>query len=62
MKNLQKSGYQSTEQYKEIKVVVRRPRISYGLCNLHKAITDVCLPFKPRLSAMGTSSYKTANV
>ena len=27
---------------------------------LHKAITDICPPFRPILSAIGTTSYKLA--
>ena len=32
----------------------------YGLCKVHKAITEVCPPFRPILSAIGTPSYKLA--
>ena len=58
MKRLQKSGSLSTEQYKKIKAVGSRPGILYGLCKVHKAITEVCPPFRPLLSAIGTPSYK----
>ena len=34
--------------------------IKYGLCKVHKAITDICPPFKPILSAIGTPNYKLA--
>ena len=50
----------STEQYKKIKAVRSRPGILYGLCKVHKAITDICPPFRPILSAIGTPSYKLA--
>ena len=36
------------------------PGILYGLCKVHKAITDICPPFRPILSAIGTPSYKLA--
>ena len=60
LKRLEKSGSLSTEQYKKIKAVRNRPGILYGLCKLHKAITEVCPPFRPILSAIGTPSYKLA--
>ena len=58
LKILEKSGTLSTEQYKKINVVRSRPGILYGLCKVHKAITDICPPFRPILSAIGTPSYK----
>ena len=58
LKRLEKSGSLSTEQYKKIKAVGSRPGILYGLCKVHKAITEVCPPFRPILSAIGTPSYK----
>ena len=36
--------------------------ILYGLCKVHKAIIDVCPPFRPILSATGTPSYKLAKL
>ena len=60
LKGLEKSGTLSTEQYKKIKAVRNRPGILYGLCEAHKAITDISPPFKPILSAIGTPSYKLA--
>ena len=60
LKRLEKSGSLSTEQYKKIKAVGSRPGILYGLCKVHKAITEVCPPFRPILSATGTPSYKLA--
>ena len=46
-----------TEQYKKINAV---RGILYGLYKVHKAITDICPPFRPILSAIGTFSYKLA--
>ena len=60
MKKLEKSGTLSTEQHKKIKAVRSRPGILYGLYKVHKSITDICPPFKPILSAIGTPSYKLA--
>ena len=60
MKRLEKSRSLSTEQYKKIKGVGSRPEIRYGLCKVHKAITEVCPPFRPTLSAFRTPSYKLA--
>ena len=34
--------------------------VSYGLCNVHKAIA-VCPPLRPTMSAVGTPTYKFAN-
>ena len=36
------------------------PGILYGLCKVHKTVVDVCLPFRPILSAIGTPTYKLA--
>ena len=60
MRGLEKSRGLSTEKYKNIKAVGSRPEILYGLCKVHKAITDICPPFRPILSATGTASYKLA--
>ena len=60
LKRLEKSGTLSTEQYKKIKAVRSRPGILYGLCKVHKAITDVCSPFTSIFSAIGTPSYELA--
>ena len=37
-----------------------RPGILYGLCKVHKDITDVFASFTPILSAIGAPSYKLA--
>ena len=58
LKRLEKSGTFSTEWYKKVKAVGSRPGILYGLCKVHKAITDIFPPSRPILSATGTPSYK----
>ena len=60
LKSLEKSGSLTTNQYKKVKAIGSRPGILYGLCKVHKAIIDVCPPFRPILSAIGTPSYKLA--
>ena len=60
MKRIEKSGTLSTEKYKKVKAVGSRPLILYGLCKVHKAITDICLPFRPIFSAICIPSYKIA--
>ena len=60
LKRLEKSGTLSTEQYKKIKAVGSRPGVLYRLCKVHKAITDICPPFRFILSAIGTYCYKLA--
>ena len=47
-------------QYKKIKAIGSRPGILCGLCKIHKAIIDVCPPFRPILFAIGNPSYKLA--
>ena len=59
-KRLEKSRSLSTEQYKKIEAAESRPGILYGLCKVQKAITNVCPPFRPKPSAIGTPSYKLA--
>ena len=60
LKRLGKSGTLSIKQYKKSQAVGSRPGILYGLCKVHQAITDICPPFRPILSAVGTPSYKLA--
>ena len=60
LKSLKNSGSLSVNQYKKIKAVGSKPGILYGLCKVHKAIADICPPFRPILSAIGTPSYKIA--
>ena len=54
LKRLEISRTLSKEQYKKIKAVGSKPGISYGLCKVHKAITDICPRFRPILSVIGT--------
>ena len=60
LKRFEKSGSLSTKQYKKIKAVGSRSEIVYGLCKVHKTITEVCPSFRPILFAIGTPSYKLA--
>ena len=60
LKSREKSGSLTTDQYKKIKAIGSRPGILYGLCKVHKAIIDVCPPFRPILFAIGNPSYKLA--
>ena len=60
LKRLKSSGSLTDKQYKKIKAVGSRPGVLYGLCKVHKAIVDVCPPFRPILSAIGTPTYKIA--
>ena len=60
LKRFPKPGSLSTEQYKNIKAVRSRPGILYGLCKVHKVISDVFPPFRPILSAIKNPSYKLA--
>ena len=62
LKSLEKSGSLTTNQYKKTKAIGSRPGNLYGLCKVHKAIIDVCLPFRPILSVIGTPSYKLAKL
>ena len=48
------------QQYKKVKAVGSNPGILYGLCKVHKVVVDVCPPFRPILSAIGTPTYKSA--
>ena len=47
-------------QLRDVDINCEWPGILYGLCKVHKAITDICPPFRPILSAIGTPSYKLA--
>ena len=60
MKSLERSASRTTNRHKKIKAIRSRPGIVYGLCEVHKAITDACPPFRLILSAIGTPSYKLA--
>ena len=60
LKSLKNSGSLSVEQYKKKKAIGSRPGFLYGLCKVRKAIVDICPPFRPILSAIGTPTYKIA--
>ena len=47
-------------QLRDVDINCEWPGILYGLCKVHKAIIDICPPFRPILSAIGTPSYKLA--
>ena len=57
---MKSAGSLSDKQYKKIKAVGSRPGVLYGLCKVHKAIIDVCPPFRPILSVTGTLTYEIA--
>ena len=44
----------------QIKAVGSRRGVLYGLCKVHKAIVDICPPFRPILSAIVAPTYKIA--
>ena len=58
LKSLWSSGGLSDKQYKKNKAVGSRHGVLYDLCKVYKAIVDVCPPFRPTLSAIGTPTYK----
>ena len=62
MKRFEKSGTLSTEQYKKLKQSEEDQEFYMDLkyCKVHKAIADICPPFRPMLSVIGTPSYKLA--
>ena len=52
LKRFKKSGTLSTQQYKKLIAVGSRLGILYGLYKVHKAIADICPPFRPINFAM----------
>ena len=60
LKTLKSLGSLSDKQYKKIKAVGSRPGVLYGLCKVHKELLMFVTPFRPILSAIGTSTYKIA--
>ena len=48
--------------YKSIKPVGSRPGILFGLGKIHKETPNGIPPFRPILSAIGTPTYKLANI
>ena len=57
LKSLKLSGSLSDNQYKIIRSVGCRPGILYDPCKAHKTV-DICLPFRPILSAIGRLTCK----
>ena len=60
MESLEKPCSLTTDQYNKIKAIGCRPGILFEIFKVHKAITNVCSPFRPTILAIGTSSYKLA--
>ena len=56
LKNLDKLGSLTIDQYNKIKAIGSRPGILYGLCKVYKAVIDVCVTFGPILLGIGTPS------
>ena len=52
--------YLSQTDYDFLNPVGSRPGILYGSCKVHKPVSGVCPPFRPILSAIGTSTYNLA--
>ena len=48
------------ETRRSFKPVGTRPGIMYGLCKVHKDISDTCPPFRHILSTINTPTYKLA--
>ena len=57
-----KQGSLTTDQYKKIKAIASSPGVICEFCNVQKTIIDVCLPFRPILSLIGTPSCKLAKI
>ena len=57
-------NYLSNNDHKYLKPCGSKPDIMYGLCKIHKGATvnDLLPSFRPILSAIGTCSYKLANI
>ena len=62
MDDLLDNNYLSEEDYKLMKPTGSRPGIMYGLCKVHKDLTNgqVLPPFRPILSAIRTCTYSLA--
>lgn len=48
------------DEFKRMCPVGSKPGILYGLCKVHKSTVGDCPPFRPILSAIGTTSYNLA--
>ena len=57
---LLEGGYITKDDYKFMKPVGSKPGVMYGLCKVHKDKQGSSPPFRPILSAIGTSTYKLA--
>ena len=53
-------GYLSQSDHIKLKPCGSRPEIMYGLCKVHKHKAARTPPFRPILSAIGTTTYKLA--
>ena len=62
--NLIDNGYLSDDDYKFLKPCGSKPGVMYGLCKVHKSVSDddPVPPFCPILSAIGTCTYNLAKV
>ena len=56
------SNYLSDDDYKILKPCGSKPGVMYGLCKVHKSVSDddPVPPFRPILSAIGTCTYNLA--
>ena len=54
LRSTSKNGNLTEQQNKKVKAVGSYPGILYGLCKVHKVVVDVCSPFRPIISAIGT--------
>ena len=59
LKSLKSAGSLSDKQYEETKAVGFTPGVLYDLYKVHRAIVNVCPPFRPILSATGSLTCKT---
>ena len=60
LKQLNDSQVISDTEYKKLKPRGSRFGILYGICKIHKSLSDSCPPFHPILSAIKTPSYNIA--
>ena len=60
LKLLNDSQVISDTEYKKLKTRGSRLGILYGLCKIHKSLTDNCPPFQPILSTIKYPSYNIA--
>ena len=60
LKSISKNASLTEQRYKKVKAVGSNQGVLYGLWKVHKAVVDMCLHFRPILSAIGTPSHKLA--